>query len=252
MVTPAHATVDSDTPTPAVERNGNIVASTIVEPATPPDAAAGTVTPPPAAVDLVTPAPITVESVTPTPAAIDPSIPTKPLQEWARPFPVEEGKLIKVIVQYVSPETPNTCWVMLSEHEVESNSMLESTHHGVITSSSSCQPGDINLNSLYAVPFEQFYYRAVCIEAMNSFDEVKFRLVDHGNEFYANVNEVKKPIPLMCEEHAFAFKIKYNGRGQGVLSTGTELNIIVYCESKLNNLYYARIMKTIPSSVYSF
>lgn len=203
-------------------------ASAVAEPATQP----------PSPVQPAMPPSTPVEPATLPAAAIEPSLPaTKQLQNWTRPFPIEEGKFIKAVVQYVCPETYDICWVMLSEHEVECNKLLKGIHRAVGTSTPSCQPNDIQLNQLYAAPFEEVYYRAVCIEPLNAINEVKFRLVDYGNEFYANLEDVKKPIPLMCNLHAFAFKIRFNNDRVGVLSIGTELSIIVLCEPDQNGIY---------------
>lgn len=125
---------------------------------------------------------------------------------WMKPFPMEDNVFNDITIQYVAPD--GTAWVSLVKKEGENTNLLRKVNK-IVSVAATPDPKDIQVNSLFIVPYEDIYYRGVVLKPATREGTVSLRLVDFGNEFDLPIGELKTALPSVCEENAFAFPIKF-------------------------------------------
>ncbi|KAJ6638745.1 Protein distal antenna [Pseudolycoriella hygida] len=144
----------------------------------------------------------------PKPIRVEPIPQEKELttDAWMESFPINENEFVEVLVQYIAPD--NTVWVTPVQYDAANNNLLREINKKRSTTS---RPNlkDITVNSLFCVPFEGIHYRGVVVKPVSSKGTVLLRLVDFGNEIELPVGELRKPLPVMNDQKAYAFPITF-------------------------------------------
>lgn len=165
-------------------------------------------------------------------------------QAWEKHFPIDESQPIDVVVQHaVATGFQSIYWVQLAEHESECTKLLHGINRFIGEASKHCQPSEIALNRVYAVPFDDVFYRAVCLRPLNARNEANFRLVDYGNEIMVPLQQIRPPIPLMCNLNAFAFQIMLQNDQRSV-DDGDQLRIKIETAAE-NGVYMAKVIEPV-------
>ncbi|XP_055643588.1 uncharacterized protein LOC129779870 [Toxorhynchites rutilus septentrionalis] len=131
---------------------------------------------------------------------------TKP---WMLHFPitVKDGEFFEVIVEYVVPDQPKRAWVILASHEVECDKLLRDIHGQLNPNGDLIAYDAIQLDDIYAAPFEDIYYRAVVLAKIEPAN-VRIRLIDYGNDLIIPASALRAPLLLMKNLRRFAFEIE--------------------------------------------
>lgn len=162
-----------------------------------------------------------------------------PPQAWEKHFPLDDGgnELLDVIVQHSATSGFQSIhWVQLAKHESECTKLLQGINRLINEASKPCEATDIVLNRVYAVPFDEVFYRAVCLRPLDARNVATFRLIDYGNEVSVPLAHIHPSNPLMCNLNAFAFQIML--QPDRPIEIGEQLRIKLVKEQATENGIY--------------
>lgn len=130
---------------------------------------------------------------------------------WLLHFPLERkvGEPFEVIVQYIVPDEPKRFWVILACHEAQCDKLLRDIHGQLNTNSESPKYDQIEIDEIYAAPFEEVYYRVVVLGKVDAAKSlIRVRLIDYGDVITLPATELRAPLLLMKNLRAFAFQVE--------------------------------------------
>lgn len=170
--------------------------------------------------------------------------PTKMLANCENKYRIKLIEVVSIVIQYVNPDNWTKAWAIPTDLENVYLKLLEEINNKITVASPRVAENDIIASRLVAVLFEGVYYRARILAKVNPLNEVLVRLIDYGNEFYAKLEDIRQPIPVIVSLNAFAFEIKIQGNRQ--VEAGDYLNVNI-----LSNLNGAYIVEDIDSTLYA-
>lgn len=213
--TPASPTVPAPTPTADVATTPptpavpvQTIAAAVVQPKP-----AAMVQPKPAAVVQPSPevsvSPVAAPSV--APATKQP--PPAAAAAWQQTVTFDTTTVQSLTVQHIDQDDPTIVWTTLVANEQACLQMLAEMN-GTLDPQRSPGIGasDVAVGRLFAVPFEEVYYRAVVLQDDSAVNELYFQLIDYGNKLFVAIDLVKQPLPVMLVQPQYGLRVRLRGR----------------------------------------
>lgn len=160
--------------------------------------------------------PIPAASAPPVAApSVSPATPQPPpaAAAWQQTVAFDTTITQSLIVQHIDQDDPTIIWTTLAANERACMQMLADMN-GTLDPQNSpgIGPGDVAVGRLFAVPFEEVFYRAVVLQDDSAVNEIYFQLIDYGNKLFVAIELVKQPLPVMLAQPQYGLRVRLRGR----------------------------------------
>lgn len=158
----------------------------------------------------------------PAPAAV-----VAPVAPWQKHAVLEPEVVYQLMVQHIDEDDNAVVWTVLASQESACMQLLTDINNSLVDiragAPMTVPTAALSAGQLFAVPYEDVYYRAVVLQATPALDEVYFQLIDYGNKLYVPVDQVRAPLALMLERPAFGIRLRL--RRKRVPAIGETLHV---------------------------